>query len=92
MRFDFHSLGRLDGAPDRIKCLQLREMLEIAWAGPDGPRITMFPLLVDSRLDNEGVLEIHSEAPLTAHDLRSIEQLRRGLSAAAAEAGAVHVS
>ncbi len=76
MRFDFHALPRLDDAPDRIKCLEQREMVEIAWAGPDGPRITMFPLFSDSRKADAGVMEVHSEATLAPEELHTIEQLR----------------
>ena len=77
MRVDFQSLADLADAPDRLKCLQDREMVEIAWAGPDGPRIYMLPLFSDSGVADEGVIEIHSSAQLTAEDLLTIEQLRR---------------
>lgn len=77
MRVDFLTLPRLDDAPDRLKCLQRREMVEIAWAGEEGPRINMLPLFSDSRKDDEGVIEVHSEAALTQDELLTIEQLRR---------------
>jgi diguanylate cyclase (GGDEF)-like protein len=77
MHVDFSILPRLDDAPDRLKCLQHRETVEIAWAGEEGPRINMLPLFSDSRNDDEGVIEIHSEAPLTGDELLMIEQLRR---------------
>lgn len=77
MRVDFQTLARLDDAPDRLKCLQCRDMVEIAWAGEDGPRINMLPLFSDSRQDDEGVIEIHSSARLTPEDLLTINQLRR---------------
>ncbi|MES2880213.1 MAG: GGDEF domain-containing protein [Pseudomonadota bacterium] len=77
MHVDFSTLARLDDAPDRLKCLQRREMVEIAWAGEDGPRINMLPLFSDSRKDDEGVIEVHSNASLSREALETIEQLRR---------------
>lgn len=77
MHVDFSTLPRLDDAPDRLKCLQSRATLEIAWAGEEGPRINLLPLFSDSRNDDAGVIEIHSEAPLTADALLTVEQLRR---------------
>lgn len=77
MRVDFLTLARLDDAPDRLKCLQCREIVEIAWAGENGPRINMLPLFSDSRKDDEGVIEIHSSASLTPQELLTIDQLRR---------------
>ncbi len=77
MRVDFASLPRLEDAFDRLKCLQRREVVEIAWAGEEGPRINMLPLFSDSRKDDEGVIEVHSDARLTADELLTIEQLRR---------------
>lgn len=76
MRMDFSTLARLDDAPDRRKCLERGELLEIAWAGEAGPRITLLPLFLDSDRDDEGVMEIHSEASLTPDELLVIEQLR----------------
>lgn len=77
MHVDFQTLARLEDAPDRLKCLQQRDALEIAWAGEDGPRIHMLPLFSDSRHDDEGVIEVHAEAALTPEQLHVIEQLRR---------------
>jgi diguanylate cyclase (GGDEF)-like protein len=77
MRVDFQALPRLEDASDRLKCLQRRELLEIAWAGEDGPRINMLPLFSDSRKDDAGVIEIHSNAALESDELLVIEQLRR---------------
>lgn len=76
-RVDFASLVRLEDAPDRLKCLQTRERVEIAWAGPDGPRINMLPLFSDSRLDDQGVLELHSDDALGADELQWVDYLRR---------------
>ena len=77
LRVDFQSLVRLDDAADRVKCLQSRERVEIAWAGPDGPRINMLPLFSDSRQDDEGVIEVHSDAALSIDALTMVDYLRR---------------
>ena len=77
LRVDFLTLARLDDASDRLKCLLGREMIEIAWAGAEGPRIYMLPLFSDSRKDDAGVIEIHSDSILTAEHLLMVEQLRR---------------
>ncbi len=77
MRTDFSALPKLDESTDRLKCLQRREEIEIAWAGPEGPRITYFPLFADSRTDDEGVIEIHSAAVLSMDDRQTIDQLRQ---------------
>jgi diguanylate cyclase (GGDEF)-like protein len=77
LRMDFASLPQLDDATDRLKCLQTRAEVEIAWAGAEGPRITYFPLFSDSRSDDEGVIELHSAAVLSAEDRQTTDQLRR---------------
>lgn len=77
LRVDFSTLPRLADSSDRLKCLELRETVEIAWAGEDGPRISMLPLFSDSRKDDAGVIEVHSDAPLSHDQLQTIEQLRR---------------
>jgi diguanylate cyclase (GGDEF)-like protein len=77
LRIDFASLPRLEDAKDRLNCLQSQTELEIAWAGEDGPRITYFPLFEDTRKDDEGVIEVHSEAVLTREASQAIDQLRR---------------
>jgi len=74
-RVDFQSLVKLQDNADRVKCLQGRERVEIAWAGPDGPRVTMLPLFSDSRPDDAGVLELHSDAPLSAESLTLVDAL-----------------
>lgn len=75
LRVDFQALPRLADASDRLRCIQSRQPVEIAWAGEDGPRITYFPLFADSRSDDEGVIEIHSAAVLTEGELEMIGQL-----------------
>ena len=77
LRVDFSTLPRLEDASDRLKCLERRETIEIAWAGEAGPRISMLPLFSDSRKDDAGVIEIHSDAALSQDQLLKIEQLRR---------------
>ncbi len=77
MHVDFQTLAHLNDAPDRLKCLQQRDVVEIAWAGENGPRINLLPLFSDSRKDDEGVIEVHSETALTPEQLRVVEQLRR---------------
>lgn len=77
LRVDITSLPRLKDAPDRLKCLETREMVEIAWAGEEGPRIHLLPLFSDSRNEDEGVIEVHSEGALSPDQLLMIEQLRR---------------
>lgn len=76
-RVDFQSLVKLEDNADRFKCLQSRERVEIAWAGPEGPRITMLPLFSDSRPDDAGVLELHSSVPLGDDSLTLIDALRQ---------------
>jgi len=76
-RVDFQSLVKLEDNADRLKCLQSRECVEIAWAGPEGPRITLLPLYSDSRPDDAGVLELHSNAQLSEDSLTLIDALRQ---------------
>ncbi len=77
LRVDFQTLARLGDSPDRAKCLTSRDLVEIAWAGEQGPRIYMLPLFSDSRKDDEGVIEIHCDNTLSAASLLTIDQLRR---------------
>ncbi len=77
LRVDFQSLLLLEDAKDRLNCIQSHDRVEIAWAGEEGPRITYIPLFSDSRTDDEGVIEIHSGAVLTAAQLQSIGELHR---------------
>jgi len=64
LRVDFNSLAPLDDFKDRLRCMEQESVLEIAWAGDNGPRITYWPLFDNHQHDNDGVLEIHSSAPL----------------------------
>ena len=72
LRVDFHSLPALEDHKDRFQCAQSRELVEVAWAGANGPRITYFPLFAGFRADEEGVLEVHSDASLTPPALETI--------------------
>ncbi|MFM2036981.1 MAG: hypothetical protein RL459_2246 [Pseudomonadota bacterium] len=76
LRLDVSKLPRWEDVTDRVKCVQAAQTLEVAWAGPNGPRITYLPLFADSRFDDLGVIEIHSAAPLQAADFGIAEQLR----------------
>ena len=76
-RVDFQALVKFDDNADRVCCLQSRERVEIAWAGEDGPRITLLPLFSDSRPEDAGVLELHSEAPLREESLLLVDALRQ---------------
>ncbi len=76
LRIDIQQLPRLADASDRLRCIQGRDRIEVAWAGEAGPRITYFPLYTDARgEDEQGVLEIHSAAPLSEPQLETIGQL-----------------
>jgi diguanylate cyclase (GGDEF)-like protein len=76
-RVDFQSLVKLDDAPDRVRCLQARGRVDIDWAGDDGPRITLLPLFSQLRIDDEGVLELHSDAPLSDEQLQMVDSMQR---------------
>jgi diguanylate cyclase (GGDEF)-like protein len=76
-RVDFQTLVKLEEASDRFKCLQTRDVVEVAWAGPEGPRITLLPLFSDSRLEDSGVLELHSEAALSTDSMALVDALRQ---------------
>ncbi|MDD5028633.1 MAG: GGDEF domain-containing protein [Rhodoferax sp.] len=76
-RVDFQTLVKLADNADRLRCLQSRERVEIAWAGPDGPRITLLPLFSDSRPQDAGVLELHSDGQLSDDSLALIDALRQ---------------
>ena len=72
LRVDFHGLPLLDDNRQRFNCLLSRERVEFAWAGEEGPRINYLPLFADSRMDEEGVIEIHSAFALAAGQLAAI--------------------
>ena len=73
LRVDFESLPALEDHKERYQCVQTRQPVEVAWAGEEGPRITYLPLFDGLRPDEGGVLEIHSDNPLTASELELID-------------------
>ena len=77
LRVDFQSLVKLDDAPERMRCLQARARVDIDWAGEAGPRISLLPLFSQLRIDDEGVLELHSDAPLNDEQLQMVDNLQR---------------
>lgn len=77
LRVDFQSLRLLADDKDRLQCLQTHRLVEVAWAGEEGPRITYLPLFSDSRTDDEGTIEIHSGSALTDTQLQTIGELHR---------------
>ncbi|MEK9951609.1 MAG: GGDEF domain-containing protein [Curvibacter sp.] len=73
---DFQNLPRLEESYDRLRSLNGRQVIEVTWAGPEGPRIYYLPLFNDARADEEqGVIEIHAGGMLPPAELQTIEQL-----------------
>ena len=77
LRVDFESLRELADEKDRMRCLQTRSLVEYAWAGEEGPRISFLPLFADSASDDEGVIEVHSGAPLSKGQVQVIDDMVR---------------
>lgn len=75
LRVDFDSLRELADEKDRLRCLQTRSLVEYAWAGEDGPRISFIPLFADTTSDDEGVIEVHSGAALSVGQVQVIEDI-----------------
>ena len=75
LRVEFETLRELADEKDRLRCLQSRSLVEYAWAGEEGPRISYIPLYADSANDDEGVIEVHSGAPLAVGQLQVIDDL-----------------
>lgn len=75
LRVNFESLRELADEKDRLRCLQTRGLVEYAWAGEEGPRISFIPLFADSASDDEGVIEVHSGAALSQGQLQVIEDM-----------------
>jgi diguanylate cyclase (GGDEF)-like protein len=50
-------------------------LVEYAWAGEEGPRISFIPLYADTATDDEGVIEVHSGSPLNEGQLQVIEDI-----------------
>lgn len=75
LRVEFETLRELNDERDRLRCLQTRSLVEYAWAGEEGPRISYIPLYADSANDDEGVIEVHSGSPLTVGQLQVIDDM-----------------
>ena len=74
LRVDFQTLPTLEDQRDRWRCLQSRDLLEIAWAGEEGPRISYAPLYSDGG-DDEGIVEIHSGSAMAVGQLEVVRDL-----------------
>ncbi len=75
LRVVFDQLVSVDDDRYRLRCLQTRSLVEHAWAGEEGPRISYLPLYADGRDEDEGVIEVHSGASLDMDELRVIGEL-----------------
>lgn len=75
LRVDFETLNVLADERYRLQCLQTRGLVEHAWAGEEGPRISYIPLFADSASEDEGVIEVHSGSALSQGQLQVIEDL-----------------
>ena len=75
LRVDFETLRELADEKDRVRCLETRSLVEYAWAGEEGPRVTFIPLFADTASDDEGVIEVHSGAPLDAGQVQVINDM-----------------
>lgn len=75
LRVDFDQLPRLEDEHHRVRCLLERSLVEYAWAGENGPRISYLPLFLDSRNQEEGVIEVHTGGSLTQEQLDVIGDL-----------------
>ena len=69
LRVDFDALPEVSESRDRLESLQTRRIVQIAWAGEEGPRISYLPLFEESRGTEDGVIEIHSGRALTEANL-----------------------
>ena len=74
LRVDFVTLPALEDQRDRWRCLQSRGLLEIAWAGEEGPRISYAPLFAESG-DDEGIVEVHSGSAMAVGQLEVVRDL-----------------
>ncbi len=74
LRVDFQTLPALDDLRDRARSLLSGDLLEVAWAGEHGPRISYHPLYSDTGED-QGIVEIHSGAALMIGQLEVLRDL-----------------
>lgn len=77
LRVEFQELIPIEELKDRFNCVRDRQRVVVAWAGEEGPRITYIPLFLDSRNDDDGVIEVHSGSILTEDQLQAIGELHR---------------
>lgn len=75
LRVDFHTLRELGDERDRLRCLQGNALVEYAWAGEEGPRISYLPLFAGDSDSDEGVVEVHAGLPLSEGQLQVVEDL-----------------
>jgi diguanylate cyclase (GGDEF)-like protein len=75
LRVDFSALPVLKDFKDRLRCIEERQPIEVAWAGENGPRITYLPLFDPLRNTEDGVLEIHSAKALEESQLQLVGQV-----------------
>lgn len=75
LRVDFDNLEKFEEQRDRMTCLLNRSLVEYAWAGETGPRISYLPLFADTAGEEEGVIEIHSGSPLNRGELQVIDDM-----------------
>ncbi|MDT8990912.1 GGDEF domain-containing protein [Curvibacter sp. APW13] len=75
LRVDFDQLPKLEDERHRMRCLMEKGVVEYAWAGDNGPRISYLPLFLDNRNQEEGVIEVHSGGSLTQPQLDLIGDL-----------------
>ncbi len=76
LRVDFQSLPVLEDLRDRARSLVSRDLLEVAWAGEEGPRISYVPLYSETG-EEQGIVEIHSGATLMTGQLEVVRDLLR---------------
>ncbi len=75
LRVNFDVLKPLGDERYRLQSLESRTLVEHAWAGEEGPRISYMPLFADSGGGDEGVVEIHSGTSLSVGQLQVIKDL-----------------
>ena len=75
LRVDFQILAKVADERDRMRCLEEGGLVENAWAGEGGPRISYLPLFARSADEDEGVVEIHSGSALSEGHLQVVDDL-----------------
>ncbi|OYU45702.1 MAG: GGDEF domain-containing protein [Burkholderiales bacterium PBB4] len=75
LRGDFQTLPMLEDVRDRWRCLQSQRLLEVAWAGEEGPRISFIPLFSEDSNDDQGLIEIHSGGVLQTSQQEVVRDL-----------------